>query len=87
MVIFQIVRLLKDISETENKQKERDGIFSALFDPQAALFICNKWDRVPEKEEKDRKVLIFRKLSECWPGLEQRQVHYLSTKDVSTKTE
>ena len=45
-----------------------------------ALFVCNKWDQVPEKEFKEVKSHVIRNLQRCWPGLDpESQIIYMST--------
>ena len=51
---------------------------------QCALFVCNKWDQVPEKENKEFKNHVMKKLKKCWPGLNpELQIIYMSTKNAS----
>ena len=51
---------------------------------QCALFVCNKWDRVPEKETKEVQDHVIKKLKKCWPGLDPKsQIIYMSTKNAS----
>ena len=51
---------------------------------QCALFVCNKWDQVPEKEIKEVQNHVIRKLTKCWPGLvPESQIIYMSTKNAS----
>ena len=51
---------------------------------QCALFVCNKWDQVPEKETKEVKNHVVRKLQRCWPGLDPgSQIIYMSTMKAS----
>ena len=45
-----------------------------------ALFVCNKWDQVPEEEVKEVKNHVIRNLQRCWPGLDtESQIIYMST--------
>ena len=45
-----------------------------------ALFVCNKWDQVPEKEAKDVKNHVISKLQRCWKGLDpEKQVIHMSS--------
>lgn len=56
------------------------------FDPRAAIFVCNRWDLVPEKERDAVADDTFKKLTHCWPELDEAQVFHLSTtKAWSTK--
>ncbi|KAI8483944.1 hypothetical protein Bbelb_383340 [Branchiostoma belcheri] len=54
------------------------------FNPESAMFICNKWDLVladvsPEEQDK-LKTETLRKLSDMWSGLKESQLFYVSTK-------
>ncbi|XP_044180686.1 uncharacterized protein LOC114957362 isoform X1 [Acropora millepora] len=50
-----------------------------------ALFVCNKWDQVPEKEHKEVKSHIFKKLKQSWPDLDpSTQITYISTLNATT---
>lgn len=63
---------MEDVLE---KRKEEE------FPSNCALFVCNKWDQVPDKEENDVKNHVVRKLKMCWPGLvPEMQIVYMSTK-------
>ncbi|XP_078582264.1 bacterial dynamin-like protein [Branchiostoma floridae x Branchiostoma japonicum] len=64
-------QLLKRYAEKENAED---------FDPESAMFICNKWDTVPAEEQDKLKSDTFRKLSQMWPGLKESQVFYMSTR-------
>ncbi|KAL9963747.1 hypothetical protein ACROYT_G027281 [Oculina patagonica] len=51
---------------------------------QCALFVCNKWDQVPEKEIKEVQNHVIRKLTKCWPGINpESQIIHISTKNAS----
>ena len=50
-----------------------------------ALFVCNKWDQVPEKEDKEVKSHIVKKLKQSWPDLDpSTQITYISTLNATT---
>ncbi|CAH1238237.1 MAP3K15 [Branchiostoma lanceolatum] len=49
-----------------------------LFDPKAAIFVCNKWDQVPDHEKEEVKRDTMRKLKQYWPSLDESQLFYLS---------
>ena len=54
------------------------------FSSQCALFVCNKWDLVPEKETKEVQDHVIKKLKKCCPGLDPgSQIIYMSTKNAS----
>ena len=51
---------------------------------QCALFVCNKWDQVPEKEVKEVQNHVIRKLKKCWPGFDSKsQIICMSTKNAT----
>ncbi|KAI8483945.1 hypothetical protein Bbelb_383350 [Branchiostoma belcheri] len=52
------------------------------FDPTKAIFICNKWDLVPEREREGVKGETIRKVGEMWNGLNETQVYVHSNKDA-----
>jgi len=50
-----------------------------------AIFVCNKWDQVPKNEVEMVKENVVKKLTQCWPGLDdETQVIYISTKNATT---
>ena len=52
----------------------------AGFSPRNALFACNKWDTIPQKEAEDVKTHITEKLEKSWPGIDtDTQIVCLST--------
>ncbi|KAI8502328.1 hypothetical protein Bbelb_199160 [Branchiostoma belcheri] len=76
-----------DSSSATGVQQDRLGQLLKLctakennFNPESAMFICNKWDQVPPEEEEEVKSETFRKLSEMWPGLEESQLFFVSTR-------
>ena len=49
-----------------------------------ALFVCNKWDQVPEQEVKEVQNHVIKKLKKCWPGLDpESQIIFMSTQNTS----
>ena len=49
-----------------------------------ALFVCNKWDSVPEKDVRIVKKEVIEKLKRVWPGVDpDSQIIYMSTKKAS----
>ena len=49
-----------------------------------ALFVCNKWDTVPEKDVPIVKHEVIEKLQRVWPGVDpDSQIIYMSTKKAS----
>jgi len=50
---------------------------------QCVLFVCNKWDQIPEKEVKEVQSHVIKKLKNCWPGLDPTsQIIFMSTKNA-----
>lgn len=61
-----------------------------IFDPECVIFVCNKWDQVPVKEEENVWNDIAKKLQTCWPtGMNvdiRKQMFKMSvTKDLQRK--
>lgn len=57
----RLIKILKKQLELAEK-----GL-SHQFDPECAIFVCNKWDQVPEGEDETVWKDIARKLQACWP--------------------
>ncbi|XP_066272439.1 uncharacterized protein [Branchiostoma lanceolatum] len=70
----RLQNLLKMISE------KKDGDWLHHFNPEAAIFVCNKWDQVPGKEADEVNHDTWKKLKRCWPGIKEHQLYYLSAK-------
>jgi len=67
-------RLEKLLEEVRKVSLEGQGELPS----KCALFVCNKWDQVPEKETEDVKKHMTAKLQKCWPGLEpESQIIYM----------
>lgn len=71
-------RLLK-IFESQNDRVKRTRMQE--FDPRTTIFVCNKWDQVPEEEEEDVMSFICSGLMDNWPNLNvEGQIYKLSVK-------
>jgi receptor-interacting serine/threonine-protein kinase 5 len=47
---------------------------------ECSLFVCNKWDLVPEDQRDETKKYVVKKLKECWPGANlDNQIVFMST--------
>ena len=69
-------QLEKLLEEVRRLSLERQGELPS----KCALFVCNKWDQVPEEEIKEVKNHVVRNLQRCWPGLDpESQIIYMST--------
>jgi len=75
---LQLGKLLAEVREvTLTAQKESVA-------SQCALFVCNKWDQVPEKEVKEVQDHVIEKLKRYWPGFDpESQIICMSTKNAS----
>ena len=74
LFILQLEKLLEEVRKVTLNEK---GEFSS----KSALFVCNKWDQIPQKEIEEVKKHVIRKLEKCWPGLvPESQIIYMSAK-------
>ena len=74
LFILQLEKLLEEVRKVTLNEK---GEFSS----KSALFVCNKWDQIPQKEIEEVKKYVIRKLEKCWPGLvPESQIIYMSAK-------
>ena len=59
------------------------------FDPECAIFVCNKWDQVPPEEEDIVWNHIVKKLQETWPTRKNvniiNQMFKMSVTEVNSK--
>ena len=71
-----------------NQEREEGGLTSVIEeDPlsKCALFVCNKWEQVPEQEVQLVKDDTVKKLGKVWPGIDpESQVTYFSTTGALT---
>ena len=66
--------MLKEVRKVTLNEK---GEFSS----KSALFVCNKWDQIPQKVIEEVKKYVIRKLEKCWRGLvPESQIIYMSAK-------
>ena len=74
LFISQLEKLLEEVRKVTLNEK---GEFSS----KSALFVCNKWDQIPQKEIEEVKKYVIRKLEKCWRGLvPESQIIYMSAK-------
>ncbi|KAK3610639.1 hypothetical protein CHS0354_009104 [Potamilus streckersoni] len=57
------------------------------FNPEAALFVVNKWDQIPENDRPALQEFIWKKLSSLYPGLKEEQLCYISLTDAAKAIE
>ncbi|KAL3853221.1 hypothetical protein ACJMK2_016777 [Sinanodonta woodiana] len=53
------------------------------FNPEASIFVANKWDQLEEKEQTLIEKDIWKKLSAIYPGLTDKQIYYMSVKKAN----
>ena len=76
-MLLQLLQLLEEVRKVSLQCQGEVPVESALF-------VCNKWDHVPEKEADEVKNHVIKKLQACWPGIDPKsQVMYMSTKIAS----
>ncbi|XP_068737136.1 uncharacterized protein [Montipora capricornis] len=69
-------RLQKLLENVRNVYLEGKGQLPS----KCALFVCNKWDQIPDEEAEEVRTHIVRNLQRCWPGLDPAsQIIYIST--------
>lgn len=77
----QLVRIFEEQKEFEKKGRLQQ------FDPESAIFVCNKWDQVPPNEERGVWEDITKKIKAHWPTRRDmditRQMFKMSTTEVS----
>ena len=74
------LQLGKLLAEVRKVALERQGEVPT----KCALFVCNKWDQVPEKEAKAVKRHVIKKLGRCWESVDpERQIIYMSSQKAS----
>jgi len=44
------------------------------FNPRAALFVCNRWDMVPEDRREAVRKHALQQLEKSWPDFDPKQV-------------
>lgn len=84
---LQLVSLLQKAREVSvadpKREKEVEKSTPSLQNhllSQCALFVCNKWDQVPEHEIEEVKSQVIERLKKYWPSLDPKsQIIYLST--------
>ena len=89
--ISQLVKLLqsaRDVSiDVPGERREDCGLSLTIQEhllSKCALFVCNKWDSVPEKDVPIVKNKVIEKLKRVWPGVDpDSQIIYMSTTNAS----
>ncbi|XP_060073560.1 uncharacterized protein LOC132553343 [Ylistrum balloti] len=74
-------RLLR-IIETQKQWREKGR--KQTFDQNCTLFVCNKWDQVPE-HERERVWNNTKEKLRCWPGFTESQMFRLSTLEAERR--
>ena len=69
------------LSELGKISRERQEEFPS----KCALFVCNKWDQIPEDEADDVKAYIETKLTEWWPDLIPEYISVKNALDAQSR--
>jgi hypothetical protein len=54
------------------------------FDSSSTMFLCNRWEMVPERDREAVKLDTMEKLSKFYTELKSSQMHYMSVTEVSS---
>lgn len=60
-------------------KSQRNSTDIVKFNPKAALFVCNRWDMVPDKDKKEVRANTLKQLSKCWPDFDPSSTVFFST--------
>ena len=52
------------------------------FNTESTMFVCNRWDMIPNRDRDAVAVDTFEKLSRFYSTLRKSQVHYMSFAEV-----
>ena len=75
---LQLEKLLQEVD------KLSPGVHEKHLLSRCALFVCNKWDQVPESDAEAVKNHVMKKLKRVSPGLDpESQIIYMSTKNAN----
>ena len=77
--IFQLVALMSLILKHQTSSSQR-----IKFDPNAALFVCNRWDMVQDKRATGE--CAIQSLSRVWPDFQKSQVVFFSTANAKRES-
>lgn len=84
--IYLNIYLQLGIILDKQAELESDG-FVNHFDPERAIFVCNKWEEVSDEEEEEVWNTIAENLETMWPTEEgqdiRKQMYKLSVKTVN----
>lgn len=82
-LFYQLVKLFTKQLELQKKGRLWE------FDPESAIFVCNKWDQVSKNEEDEVWEHIVQKLKSNWPTRKntriKNQIFKMSVKEVNIK--
>ncbi|KAJ8301906.1 hypothetical protein KUTeg_020893 [Tegillarca granosa] len=68
---------LKDFLRTVVNSAEDD------FSPSSTMFVCNKWETVPDSDKNEVKSNTFDKLGRIFPGVREDQIYYMSVQQFN----
>ena len=77
LLFLQLEKLLVEVTEEALKRQGE-------LPTKCALFVCNKWDQVPETEVEAVKNHVITKLTRCWKNVDpESQIVYMSSQKAS----
>ena len=81
-LFYQLVKIFAKQLELQKKGDMWE------FDPESAIFVCNKWDQVPAEEEDEVWEYIVKRLKSSWPTSKNKtitsQMYKMSVLEVQT---
>lgn len=72
-VLFQLVNFLRLVLNAATEEG---------YDSQSTMFVCNRWDMVPDRDKEAVKRDTFEKLNKYFKDIKQEQIHYMSIAEV-----
>ena len=71
--------MTRDMSLGDPIQERKEGGLTSVIEEdllsKCALFVCNKWEQVPQQEVQSVKHHIVKKLGKVWPGIDPKSQH------------
>ncbi|KAK3610632.1 hypothetical protein CHS0354_009096 [Potamilus streckersoni] len=81
----RLLNLLRIVIKQQNGRPNCQG--NRIFDPKAAIFLCNRFDNVEVSERAKLKAHVLDQLGKIWPGLSESQVIFFSCRNTQRDLE
>lgn len=75
--LLSLMNIVLDLKQ--HRGQHIKGERQTVFDPKAAIFVCNRYDLIAECDKDAIKKNALVKLSSCWPSFDPSQVVFFST--------